>query len=223
MRPEAVEAEKTWNRVGQRYTNAWDNPLTGDAERQRLTAIFEQHNVFTPGAIILDLACGKGTLLTFAQNGRIGFVTELDVSPVMLAGAKAKADELGMADQVKFVVADAQETGLPGNAYDTVIIFNALPHFKSDIPGLIGEISRVLKPNGRLIIAHDLSREALNKKHREREEFKEDLVPSKESLAQAFSQRRLQAEEWIDTPSIDYILVTARKLGTDTLFEHNEE
>jgi ubiquinone/menaquinone biosynthesis C-methylase UbiE len=219
MRNEALLAKKTWDTIGAQpdgYINAWDaqshNAESG-RERQRLAALLEKHQVFRPDTNILDIACGKGTLLAFMQPkiGRTGMVTELDVSAAMLAGAQAKAQELGMAGQVECIQADAQESQLPAAVFDLVIIFNALPHFKSDIPGLMHEVSRVLKPGGILVIMHSMSRLALNQVHQERAEFKEDLVPSINSLVQAFGQNGLQTEEWVDAPSIDYLLIKARK------------
>jgi len=60
-----------------------------------------------PGQRILDLACGKGELLSrwAAQHGTHG--VGVDISTVFLAAARARAAELRVADRVAFVEGDA--------------------------------------------------------------------------------------------------------------------
>jgi SAM-dependent methyltransferase len=60
-----------------------------------------------PGQRQLDLACGKGELLCrWAADHGIGGVG-VDLSEVFLASARARADELGVADRVRFEQGDA--------------------------------------------------------------------------------------------------------------------
>jgi SAM-dependent methyltransferase len=60
-----------------------------------------------PGTTVLDLACGTGEMLcTWARD--LGFTgTGVDVSSVFIKSARARARELGVADCVEFVHADA--------------------------------------------------------------------------------------------------------------------
>jgi SAM-dependent methyltransferase len=60
-----------------------------------------------PGTRMLDLACGKGEMLsTWARDhGTTG--TGVDVSSVFIAAARERAAELGVAEQVAFVHGDA--------------------------------------------------------------------------------------------------------------------
>ncbi|GAA1679808.1 methyltransferase domain-containing protein [Glycomyces endophyticus] len=60
-----------------------------------------------PGTAVLDLACGKGELLsTWARDhGTTG--TGVDISTVFIAAARERADELGVGDRVAFVHGDA--------------------------------------------------------------------------------------------------------------------
>jgi len=57
--------------------------------------------------MLLDLCCGKGELLSTwaAEHGITG--TGVDISTVFLAAARDRAAELGVADRVSFVHADA--------------------------------------------------------------------------------------------------------------------
>jgi SAM-dependent methyltransferase len=60
-----------------------------------------------PGTRMLDLACGTGEMLcTWARDHELTG-TGVDISTVFLAGARARAVELGVADRVDFTHADA--------------------------------------------------------------------------------------------------------------------
>lgn len=60
-----------------------------------------------PGTTMLDLACGKGEMLsTWARDhGTTG--TGVDISTVFIAAARERAAELGVADRVAFLHGDA--------------------------------------------------------------------------------------------------------------------
>lgn len=60
-----------------------------------------------PGARVLDLGSGSGEMLcTWARDHRI-VGTGVDMSPLFTAQAKRRAEELGVARQVKFIHGDA--------------------------------------------------------------------------------------------------------------------
>ena len=77
------------------------------------------------GQRLLDLCCGKGEMLcTWSQAHGIAGVG-VDVSEVFLTAARARALELGVADRVEFVEADAGAY-LPGaGEYDLVACIGA--------------------------------------------------------------------------------------------------
>ena len=64
-----------------------------------------------PGTRVLDLACGKGEMLSrwaeWFGSGGVG----VDLSQVFLAAARERARELGVADRVSFVQGDAGSYG----------------------------------------------------------------------------------------------------------------
>ncbi|MFC9846096.1 SAM-dependent methyltransferase [Streptomyces sp. NPDC060223] len=62
-----------------------------------------------PGTRMLDLACGSGEMLcTWARDHQVTG-TGVDISTVFLAGARARAVELGVADRVSFTHGDASD------------------------------------------------------------------------------------------------------------------
>ncbi|WP_113698847.1 SAM-dependent methyltransferase [Nonomuraea lactucae] len=96
------------------------NPLTDD----KLELLGEICRV-TPATRQLDLACGKGELLTrWSQRyGSVG--VGVDISQVFLAAARDRADELGVAERVRFVEADAATYEDGPGTYDIVSCIGA--------------------------------------------------------------------------------------------------
>jgi SAM-dependent methyltransferase len=61
----------------------------------------------SPGATMIDLACGKGeTLCTWARDHQLTGVG-VDLNPPFIEAAEQRAAELGVADRVEFVLDDA--------------------------------------------------------------------------------------------------------------------
>ena len=78
------------------------NPFTSDK-----LATLGQALSPRPGTAMLDLACGTGEMLcTWARDHRVTG-TGVDISTVFIAAARARAAELGVANQVSFVHGDA--------------------------------------------------------------------------------------------------------------------
>lgn len=77
------------------------------------------------GMTMLDLACGKGeTLCRWAQQWGISGVG-VDISKVFLAAAKARAQELSVADKLNFVEADAGQYPQDDHEFDIVSCLGA--------------------------------------------------------------------------------------------------
>lgn len=103
----------------------------------------------TSGVTLLDIGTGTGTLARgFA--GRGCHVTGIDRSEKMVAMAKEMGQTQGL--DVDFLVATAEETGLPDSSFDIVTAGQCWHWF--DRPRAAQEVKRVLKPGGTVIIAH---------------------------------------------------------------------
>ena len=106
-----------------------------------------------PGERVLDLGSGAGTdsLIAAQMVGNDGSVTGVDMTPEMLAKARAAASELG-ASNVEFVEAEAERLPFPAESFD-VVISNGVIDLIPDKDAVFAELYRVLAPGGRLQIA----------------------------------------------------------------------
>jgi SAM-dependent methyltransferase len=98
-----------------------------------------------PGRLALDVGCGEGRLpRDLAARGYT--VAGVDASPTLIAHAR-EADPGG-----DYRVADAASLPFADGAFDMVTAFMSL-HDVDDMPGAVGEIARVLAPDGRACLA----------------------------------------------------------------------
>lgn len=101
---------------------------------------------------VLDYACGTG-LLTLEMAGRAGGrVVGVDLSPSMVAEARAKASAQGAA--AEFVLADAETWEPPRAAFD-VVLAGYLPKYVALEPWLL-RAARALRPGG-ILLTYDFT------------------------------------------------------------------
>jgi arsenite methyltransferase len=106
-----------------------------------------------PGEYVLDVGSGAGTdsLVAAQMVGPSGSVTGIDMTPEMLAKARAAAAVLG-ARNVDFLEADAESLPFPDEHFD-VVISNGVIDLIPDKDAVFGELYRVLRLGGRIQIA----------------------------------------------------------------------
>jgi ubiquinone/menaquinone biosynthesis C-methylase UbiE len=107
-----------------------------------------------PSHHVLDVGTGTGivTLQAARWGGHRGKALGIDLSEEMMATAVSKAAQAGLSDRVEFRQMDAEALELPDGAFDVVFSLFALLHFPNPQTAL-GEMFRVLRPGGRLVIA----------------------------------------------------------------------
>jgi arsenite methyltransferase len=106
-----------------------------------------------PGEHVADLGCGAGTdsLVAAQMVGPEGRVTGIDMTPEMLAKARAAAEELG-AENVEFVEGEIEHLPFDDESID-VVISNGVIDLVPDKDTVFSEIFRVLRPGGRMQLA----------------------------------------------------------------------
>lgn len=103
-----------------------------------------------PGTSILDLCSGKGELLcTWARDHGITG-TGVDISTVNTAAARARAAELGVADQVRFEHGDAAAY-VPEQVFDLAACVGAT-WIGGGVPGTLDLLERGLRPGGMVLV-----------------------------------------------------------------------
>jgi arsenite methyltransferase len=102
---------------------------------------------------VLDLGCGAGTdLLIAAQmTGPDGRVIGVDMTPAMLARARASAQQMGLAN-IELHESLIETLPLEDGCVD-VVISNGVIDLVPDKDAVFDEIDRVLRPGGRLQVA----------------------------------------------------------------------
>ncbi len=104
-----------------------------------------------PGERVLDLGCGWGTF-EWTLAPRVEAIVGLDFSArsIEMCRKRLEATEL---DNVRFVQADAGDTGLEADAFDVVIAADLFEHlYPDDSERVVREAWRVLKRGGRFSI-----------------------------------------------------------------------
>lgn len=132
----------------------WDS----DMERNEviIPRILDNAGVDT-GMDVLDVACGTGVLFPDYLKRGVASVTGIDISPEMAKIAAGKYPE------VKVICGDVESYEFD-QKFDVVMIYNAFPHFP-DPAGLIKQMAKLVKPGGRLSVAHGMSRAKLQQHH----------------------------------------------------------
>ncbi|MEM7590037.1 MAG: class I SAM-dependent methyltransferase [Cyanobacteria bacterium P01_A01_bin.83] len=148
-----------------------DRRFASDSERQQKVGKFyqiinsiqqEKERILfnsASGARVIEYGCGTGSYaFKLAQHGAAS-VTGIDISPVAIEQAEAKAEAQGVAAQTSFQVMNAENLELPADSYDLICGSGILHHLDLDLA--INSITKVLKPNGKAVFLEPLGHNIL--------------------------------------------------------------
>lgn len=137
-----------WDRRAAHFDEDFGHSIRTRAERAAWDRILDLILAGRGALDALDAGCGTG-FLSFELASRGHRVIGVDFAPAMLAEARRKAAERGVA--IRFEQADAEQLPFAPASFDLAIsrhVLWTLPH-----PGAaIDEWIRVLRPGGRLVI-----------------------------------------------------------------------
>ena len=108
----------------------------------------------SPGSRGLDAGCGIGlqALLLAEAVGHDGHVTGLDVSSELLIYAARAAKESGLSGRISFRQGDVSELPFDDDTFDWVWSADCVGYPVGDLPPILKELARVVRPGGDLVI-----------------------------------------------------------------------
>ena len=108
------------------------------------------------GQTVLDLGCGSGTFTIAMARvvGEAGRVIAVDVQEEMLQVVRQKAVQEGLASRIVIHKSEPDRIGI-SDKVDFALAFYMV-HEVPDIDALLREVSSLLKPSGKLLIAEPL-------------------------------------------------------------------
>ena len=115
--------------------------------RKKIVKILKSKNP----SIILDVATGTGDLAIELVKTNAKKIIGLDISKGMLDVGKDKIKHKNLNNTIEMVIGDSENLKYDDNFFDAVTVSFGVRNFESLDLGL-GEIFRVLKPNGSLVI-----------------------------------------------------------------------
>jgi arsenite methyltransferase len=118
------------------------------------------------GEVVLDLGSGGGidVILSAKRVGPTGIAYGLDMTDEMLALAQHNVREAGVTN-VHFLKGVIEQIPLPADSVD-VVISNCVINLSVDKPAVLAEISRVLRPGGRIGISDIVAEDRLTAEQR---------------------------------------------------------
>lgn len=103
---------------------------------------------------VLDIGCGRGEMILYAaKNSAIGYGIDYSKEAIKLANKLKTKQKPNIQKKMSFSVMDAKKLSFQDSSFDLVIMTDVFEHlYPEELEVVFGEIRRVLKNNGRLVL-----------------------------------------------------------------------
>lgn len=136
-----LDSQVYYDKVARKFNRTWDGFLASFFKR-----FIVKNLELTEQSSVLDIGCANGTLLDMLHKKVEFYGTGIDISPEMVKVAQELHPEFN------FFAASAQTMPFPDEAFDLMICSASFHHFPNPA-AFLTEAKRVLRPDGRLVIA----------------------------------------------------------------------
>jgi ubiquinone/menaquinone biosynthesis C-methylase UbiE len=141
----------------------WEEFYASDGEQTVYTTIYQSRLAVAlsladglrlpPGSRCLDVGCGPGiATVALAQRGFV--VNAIDLVKAQLDRTQVRAAEARLQERVVTSVGDIHDLDFPDGVFDLILVVGVM-EWLEDTGKPLREVSRVLKPGGRVILSID--------------------------------------------------------------------
>lgn len=151
-----MENREFFNNIAEKWDSICCHP------EEKIKYIFDKINL-EKGNSVLDIGSGTGITIPYIEKeiGMEGKLTALDVSEKMIEISKKKHSYNNLNFSVEdFYLYSCREK------YDCIIAYSCYPHF-TDSKAFFEKAYSLLKPGGKIVIAHVEGRDKINSRHNE--------------------------------------------------------
>jgi ubiquinone/menaquinone biosynthesis C-methylase UbiE len=177
--------------------STWDPHFYTPGLKQNLEALVPLFHL-RPGSTVLDVGAGTGGIIPYLLQaiGPEGSICSVDFAKEMVEIGREKfKDE----PRVRYYLSAVESLSFAGELFHHIVCFGAFPHF-ADKRLALGEMHRVLKRDGTLIIAHALSSQAIRKHHMGAGPVRHDFLPEESEMRSLLESTGFRVLELIDRP-----------------------
>jgi len=186
----------------------WDQQSPEENVKEFLKMVLPRFGIKS-GQRVLDVGTGTGVLIPSLVQavGPTGLVVAVDFAEKMVEECRRKY--FGFPN-VKVELQDAEELNFPRDYFDVVTCFGLFPHIENKQKAL-NSMFQVLKPKGRIVIAHALGSQEIREIHSTASEvIAEDVMPSEKEMRELFDNAGFVVDSIIDQPGC-YLLMATKK------------
>lgn len=153
---ELIEAANNyWTGIGadsEQVYKPFSNSATAPQQLKCLSELLSFADL-SENLTVLDYGCATGWFaMALAEMGMVSHGVDIAEKSIVLARQRLKKHGLRKGASVKFKLYDGRTLPYPDAFFDRILVFDAFHHVR-DVPGSLEEMSRVLKPGGRVAMS----------------------------------------------------------------------